>query len=525
MNRFLIWILCLMLTGPLMGQKYTISGTVEDQTTGERLISANVYDSNSLQGVITNAYGFYSLTLPSGKVSLTFSYIGYNKVTINLNLVRDTMIHMVMKPSITLDEVIISGEKTKSAVHSSQMSMTELSANTIKGLPVFLGEVDVLKALQLLPGVQSGSEGTSGIYVRGGGPDQNLILLDGVPVYNANHLFGFFSVFNPDAIQNVKLIKGGFPAQYGGRLSSVLDIRMKEGNNKHFTAEGSVGIVASKLTVEGPVWKDHTSFIISARRTYVDALAQPLIAWQAAQNDLEKLRAGYYFYDMNAKINHRFSDKSRLYLSAYSGRDKAYMANKEKWDDNSYQTDAGLGWGNLTAALRWNYVITPKLFSNTTVTYSKYNFLTSMKEEEHEKEQLLHKYAFTYDSGIRDWAGKIDFDYLPDPHHSIKFGASHIFHSFRPGVSVFQVEEQLMDQPLDTTFGNKQINAREWAMYAQDDWLIGSRLKVNAGLHFSGFAVDDSTYWSLQPRISLRFLVNEKLSVKAAYSHMTQYIH
>ncbi|MDD4645349.1 MAG: TonB-dependent receptor plug domain-containing protein, partial [Bacteroidales bacterium] len=372
-----------------------------------------------------------------------------------------------------------------------------------------------------------GNEGTSGIYVRGGGPDQNLILLDGVPVYNANHLFGFFSVFNPDAIQSVKMITGGFPARFGGRLSSVLDIRMRDGNNKKFSAEGSVGIISSKLTLEGPIVNEKTSFIVSARRTYIDLLAQPIIRL-ATLNESEKINAGYYFYDLNTKINHKFSDKSRLFLSAYSGRDKAYMHTTDKGgsDTERYQwkADAGLGWGNLTAALRWNYIITPKLFSNTTITYSRYNFITSAMEQEKKNDHVTSKFDYEYISGINDWAGKIDFEYLPDPNHTIRFGYNQIYHTFKPGVNVFSIQDS-ENFEIDTTFGNKNINAHEGAIFAEDDWNISPRLKANIGLHFSGFKVQDSIYTSLQPRISLRYLLNEKMSLKAAYSTMSQYIH
>lgn len=400
-------ILLLVFVHQGFSQRYTISGRVEDGQSGELMISANVYDAKTLNGVITNVYGFYSLTLPTGNISLTCSFVGYKTRVIEINLIRDTVINILLEPSLEIGEVVISAERSRSAVESTQMSVTELSAKTIKSLPVLLGEVDVLKALQLLPGVQSGNEGTSGIYVRGGGPDQNLILLDGVPVYNANHLFGFFSVFNPDAIQNVKLIKGGFPAQYGGRLSSVLDIRMKEGNNKKFGAEGSVGIVSSKLTLEGPIWKERTSFIISGRRTYIDLLSQPLISWQASRNGLENFTAGYYFYDLNAKVNHRFSDRSRIYLSAYTGEDKAYLGTKERNKNFYWEDEAGLGWGNFTTALRWNYVITPKLFSNTSLTFSNYNFVTSLLDIQKENNVLSHRYEFQYDSGIRDWPQKL----------------------------------------------------------------------------------------------------------------------
>lgn len=519
--------LLMIIAVSMQAQRFTIRGTVEDKLTGEKLISSNVYDALSLKGITTNAFGFYSLTLPAGNLKLTFSYIGYQAVVMDVNLRQDTLLNVRLTPVISLNEVVITADKARSAVLSTQMSMTELSSKTIKSLPMLLGEVDVLKALQLLPGVKGGNEGTSGIYVRGGGPDQNLILLDGVPVYNVTHLFGFFSVFNPDAIQSVKLITGGFPARYGGRLSSVLDIRMRDGNNKKFSAEGSVGIISSKLTLEGPIIKDKTSFIVSGRRTYIDVLAQPLIKLMSKVSN-SNVNAGYYFYDLNAKINHKFSDKSHLFLSAYSGSDQAYFktVNKGDFQGGTYQseTDAGLGWGNLTAAVRWNYVITPKLFSNTTLTYSRYNFVTSALSQEKNNDTLTNKYQFIYDSGITDWAGKIDFEYLPDPNHTIRFGYNQIYHTFKPGVSVLSLKGE-NNIGIDTTFGNKNIYAHEGALFVEDDWNISPRLKANIGLHFSGFKVRDSIYTSLQPRISARFLVNEKISIKAAFTMMSQYIH
>ncbi len=527
MKKIALAILCILTAWSVQAQRFTIRGTVEDSQTGEKLISSNVYDAATLKGVSTNAFGFYSLTLPAGPVSMTYSFIGYQSVVLNFNLRKDTLINVRLEPVINLGEVVITADRAKSAVRSTQMSMTELSSKTIKSLPMMFGEVDVLKALQLLPGVKGGNEGTSGIYVRGGGPDQNLILLDGVPVYNANHLFGFFSVFNPDAIQNVKLITGGFPARYGGRLSSVLDIRMRDGNNKKFSAEGSVGLVASKLTVEGPLVKDRTSFILSGRRTYIDVLAQPIIRAIGKQEGASSFNAGYYFYDLNFKVNHKFNEKSRLFLSTYSGKDQAYMGNSDKGQrlGNSYvySTDAGLGWGNLTAALRWNYVITPKLFSNTTVTYSRYSFITSLLDQQLENDTLTHKYQFKYDSGIIDWAGKVDFEYLPDPNHTIRFGYNQIYHTFKPGVSVLSMKEGGL--AIEKTFGNKNIYAHEGALFIEDDWTITPRLKANIGLHFSGFLVSDSTYTSLQPRISARYLITDKLSVKAAFTTMSQYIH
>src|SRR5690554_423037 len=297
---------------------YTISGTITDENSGEALIGATVYDYISGKGTTANNYGFYSLTLPSDSVKLRYSYVGFQNQIESFLLNANKSIDMEMSGLTELQSVEITAIKDNDLIEKTQMSTIDVSMDKVRDLPVLMGERDVMKTIQLLPGVQSGSEGSSGLYVRGGGPDQNLILIDGVPVYNANHLFGFFSVFNTDAINSVKLIKGGFPAEYGGRLSSVVDIRMKEGNTKKIHGEGGIGLVASRLTLEGPIVKDKTSFMISGRRTYIDILTRPLIR---AQGDVD---GGYYFYDLNAKVNHKFSERSRIYLSGYFGNDRFY---------------------------------------------------------------------------------------------------------------------------------------------------------------------------------------------------------
>ncbi|HNQ69441.1 MAG TPA: TonB-dependent receptor [Bacteroidales bacterium] len=509
-------------------QKHTISGYVQDMRSGEKIYSANVYDLRTKLGTTTNEYGYFSLTLPSDSIDLSVSFVGYSAFTTKIYLQSDIKLNIELDPSIQLAEVVIYDKKSDEMVKSTQMSMIEMPINQIKALPVLLGEADVLKSLQLMPGVQSGSEGTSGLYVRGGGPDQNLILLDGVPVYNASHLFGFFSVFNPDAISSVKLIKGGFPARYGGRLSSVIDIRMKEGNMKEFQGEGSIGNVSSKFTFEGPIIKDKSSFIISARRTYIDVLAAPIIqAINNAAGNSGKFRAGYYFYDANAKLNYKFSDKDRLYLSFYAGRDKAYTNSEDSYvyDDttNVENMKFALLWGNITGALRWNHVFTKKLFANVTVVYSDYLFDTREQYIQKRGGKVTSDFLFDYISGIENVGGTIDFDYNPAPKHSIKFGVNYLYHTFKPGVSTYQITEG--GTQIEQNFGNQNIYATEFYGYAEDSWDISGLIKLNFGAHYSGFIVKDRFYKSIQPRASLRILLNEKMSIKAAYSHMNQYIH
>jgi len=511
----------------LNAQKHTISGYIEDASSGERLISATVYDDISKKGCITNVYGFYSLTLNEGPIKLVFSYVGFNQEFKEIELSGNVSLNIKLNPTITLQEAIVSDTRTETNTERVQMSAVELPIQTIKSLPVFLGEVDIIKTIQLLPGVQSGSEGSSGLYVRGGGPDQNLILLDGVPVYNADHLFGFFSVFNADAIQNVTLIKGGFPARYGGRLSSVLDIRMKEGNNREFKGEGSIGLISSKFTFEGPLEKEKSSFIFSGRRTYIDILAQPLIRALSDGNSM-----GYYFYDFNLKVNYTFSDKDRIYLSVYNGRDKAYgKAKYSSWDYDKYESTNkfGLSWGNTISAFRWNRMITNKLFMNTTATYSNYNFNVSnqytSKQITNNKTNITD-YKYSYLSGIHDWAGKIDFDYHPSPSHKIMFGASNTYHTFSPGMNVFKYSDNTDNTSnIDTSFGNTQIFANNVNAFIEDEFSIAGNIKINAGLHYSLFFVQDNYYHSLQPRLSARYLMHEKWSLKAAYSTMSQSIH
>ena len=510
-------------------QNYTLSGYIQDTETGEKLIGANIYNKANLKGTTSNAYGFFSLTVPQGEYDFIFSYVGYNAEERKIDLQKSVQLNIELQATLELDEVEIKADRLEQAVESTQMSTINLSVKTIKQIPALFGEVDIIKAIQLLPGVQSGTEGASGLYVRGGGPDQNLILLDGTPVYNASHLFGFFSVFNVDAINNVKLIKGGFPARYGGRLSSVLDISLKEGNSKKFQGTGSIGLISSKLTLEGPIIKDKTSFIVSARRTYLDYLIQPIL--RAAEGD-EYTSQGYFFYDLNAKINHKISDKDHLYLSVYTGEDKFYRKQSPYtylYDGDLFteQSSNSLGWGNITSALRWNHQYNSKLFSNASLTYSNYDFGVKSSMESYVESggvttNELNSLSFV--SGIEDFAGKIDFDYIPQSNHFIRFGANFINHTFKPGASVFKMKN-LEVGDIDTTMGEQNIHADEFSLYVEDDWAISTRIKANIGLHYSGFLVNEKYYQSLQPRISARYLLNETWSVKASYAKMEQYIH
>ncbi|MDF1574901.1 MAG: TonB-dependent receptor [Bacteroidales bacterium] len=523
-SPLLAGILSILLFNSVSGQNFTFSGYIEDSTTGEKLIAATVYDRLSEKGTSSNEYGFFSLTLPSDEVQLQVSYVGYRSHTVSFKLTDNQTMNISLVPVLSLEEVVVSTNRPRDIVEDVQMSAVHIPIREIKSIPMFMGEADVIKTIQLMPGVQSGTEGTSGIYVRGGGPDQNLFLLDGVPIYNANHLFGFFSVFNPDAISNITMTKGGFPAHYGGRLSSVVDIRLKEGNMKEFHGAGSIGLIASKLTLEGPLIRDKTSFIVSARRTYLDVLARPVIRAINKQNGIEGLTA-YYFYDLNAKINHKFSDKDRIYLSMYHGRDRLFINEEEQWIDNdtSYlrKSESGLYWGNFTTALRWNHLYGNKLFSNVSLIYSNYKFDTFDETQTLVNKKYDVGYAYDYFSGIEDYGGIFDFDYRPLPGHTIRFGGKYLYHTFSPGIETLEST----DDTLNLQFNADPIYAHEYYVYGEDNFQLGTRIRANFGLHYSGFFVNREFYHSLQPRFTGRLLITPDFSFKAAFSRMDQYIH
>lgn len=526
----ILLVLCLQVNA----QKYTISGTVSAKSSGEKLLGVNIYDTLTFKGATSNNFGFYSLSLNKGPVVIVYSFVGSVSQVMTLNLTRDTVIHVELDNAVELEEVTITADKAKSNVSGTQMGLVSIPAKQAKLLPVILGEVDILKTMQLMPGIKSGTEGSSGIYVRGGGADQNLFLLDGVPIYNINHLFGFFSVFNADAIQNISVLKGGFPARYGGRLSSVVDIRMKEGNMKKIQGESSIGLISSKFSLEGPIIKDRSSFILSFRRTYFDLFTRPI-----TKIVNEDYKIGYYFYDFNAKINYQFSDKSRIFLSAYSGLDKSYT--KEKYKDNIYQNDLGgtmyernyksensIHWGNITTALRWNYILSKKLFTNTTLTYSRYKFDIFQFSEQKTKPNPIetdHYNKWEYYSGINDIGGKIDFDFIPSPSHYIKAGINYTFHTFHPGITLERIITQDNSLDVDTAIGNKDIETSESFIYFEDEVSITPKLKANIGVHYSTLFYKSGFYNSLQPRVSARYLITPDFSIKASYVKMTQYIN
>lgn len=526
MKTKLILFLILICNLAFAQNKYTFSGYVKDKSTGEEIIGAGIYITEIKSGVSTNTYGFFSITLPEGEYNISLQYAGYHKFTKKIILKEDKRLNLEITPlDIQLEEFTVIDKNNNDNTQSTDMGKIEMDMEQVKVLPAFMGEVDILKTIQLMPGVQSAGEGNTGFYVRGGGPDQNLILLDEATVYNASHLFGFFSVFNADAIKNVNMIKGGMPANYGGRLASVLDITMKDGNNKEWHGEGGIGLIASRLTIEGPLKKDTSSLIISARRTYIDVLTKPFIPDTAAFSG-----SGYYFYDINTKFNYKFSDKDRLYLSGYFGRDVF------NYNNNNNGFNVRIPWGNATGSLRWNHLFSDKLFVNTTAIFSDYNFAF---------EATQSQFNFKLVSGIRDWNFKTDFSYFPSPRHNVKFGLNYVFHKFTPS----SVSAKADDVEFD--LGDVQnMFAHETAAYILDEFDVTENVKINLGFRLSSFAFvgdftryikgnivsQDSTieyskgdliknYWGPEPRFSLRYSINDSSSIKVGAVHNYQYIH
>jgi CarboxypepD_reg-like domain/TonB-dependent Receptor Plug Domain len=507
-------------------QSFTVSGYVLDVRSGENLPNANVQIVGTEKSVSTNTYGYYSITVKEGKASLKASYVGFESKTIDLTITGNLKLNFEMGVRNVLEKgIVVKGNKRKDEnVKTTEVGVHQLSVESVKKLPVILGEVDVLKTIQLLPGVKNGGEGSSGFYVRGGGPDQNLILLDDAVVYNTGHLFGFFSVFNGDAVKNITLIKGGMPAEYGGRLSSVLDVNMKEGNNKEFKLEGGIGLIASRLSLQGPIIKNKASFILSGRRTYATELLK------LVQPNNERLKNfGYYFYDFNAKINYKLGSNDRLYASGYFGDDVFKFSNRE----NTFK--ARIPWGNRTVTVRWNHLFNDKLFMNTTAVYNRYDFQFAGAQQ---------AFNVKLTSGIRDWNLKTDLDYFAKNGHKIKFGAATIYHTFQPSTLSGS------NDSTELTPVNPVLKyALESSAYISDDFDLNKWCRINAGLRYSSFLhlggyklyqrqnginIDSITYQSgevvkayggLEPRLNARFSLDATSSIKTSITKSYQYIH
>lgn len=499
-------------------ESYTVNGVVKDSLSGETLIGVTLRFVGKAQvGTSTNAYGFFSYKLNAGSYDLSVSYVGYRTILKKIDIKSDMKLELNMVPDNVIDEVVISAERRNDNVVNAQMGVAKINLNEIRNVPVLFGERDILKTLQLLPGIKSAGEGNSGFYVRGGSTDQNLILLDEAPVYNASHLLGFFSTFNSDAIKDVSVFKGGMPAQYGGRLSSVLDIRMNDGNKKEYTAEGGIGLISSRLKLEGPIVKDKGSFMISGRRTYADAFL-------ALSKDSSINNNTLYFYDLNAKANYQIDDKNTLYLSGYFGRDELGL-NKT----------FGFGWGNSTATLRWNHLYSNRLFSNTSLIYSNYNYVI---------ESFLDQNSFKVNSSIRDFNLKQDFQLALNNSHNVRFGLDLIQHTISPGDITADASSSVNEVTVEKRKGN------EIAAYISDEWEVNDRVNMVYGLRassffltgpgtFSTFNGDGSigssksyssgqlvkSYINLEPRVSISYQLSPTSSFKSSYTRNTQNLH
>ena len=609
-------------------RQVTISGFVRDKTSAESLVGASVYEVNSLSGVAANTYGFFSLSLPvpSGSdgapVRLQASYIGYESHLFTIPVLKqDTVLVIDLQPNAAIGEVLVTAlETTRQTVRSTQMGTLEVNHATIRATPTLLGEADIIRTLQLTPGVSAGTEGISGLYVRGGNSDENLFLVDGNPVYQVNHIGGFFSAFNNEAIKGMNFFKAGFPARYGGRLSSVVDVHTKEGNMKEYHGSASLGLVSGNLNLEGPIWKDRTSFNIALRRTWLDVLTAPVLAIVNKKNKKngerinvryggrlssvvdvhtkegnmkeyhgsaslglvsgnlnlegpiwkdrtsfnialrrtwldvltapvlaivnkknkkngERINVRYAFHDLNARIDHRFSDRSRMYLSLYNGNDVLKVesedfAYSEYTSEYRNTIDAYMRWGNLVASAGWTYAFSNKLFGKLSGFYTRYRSKIRYKEEDVSGKEGDSGYKYSLDettnvTGITDFGVRTSFDYRPVAAHRIRFGGDYLIHYFQPEYNRMKALDNSLPDSMQIakTFSDDKLWAHELAAYAEDDWSISDAFRLNVGLRFSLFNIDNRTYTGIEPRVSMRWLLSPDVSLKASYSRMNQYVH
>jgi len=526
MKQLSIILLLFTLTLPGFASIVTLSGYLKDKANGEGLIGATVYIPVLKTGAITNSYGFYSISVPQGTYAVNFSFVGYRAQSPQVNLNTSQQLNVMLEEDTKqIAEVLVTGEKKNRNVESLQMSMEKVQVKLIKKLPSFMGEVDLIKSITLLPGIQNGGEGSSGLYVRGGGPDENLMILDEAPVYNASHLLGFFSVFNSDAIKDVEVYKGGIPAEYGGKASSVIDIRMKDGNSQQLGMSGGIGNISSRLTIEAPIIKDKWSFIVSGRRMYADFLFGTLLGVKVLKDNK------IYFYDLNLKTYAQINDKNRVYLSAYMGDD--YF----KAGESIY-----MRWGNLTSTARWNHLFSNKFFSNTSAIFSRYNYNLGVPSKGSDQ--------FDWSSQISDYNFKEDISWFLDSKNKITFGVNCIYHHFEPGQMVAGENSNFSDRKLTN------YNALDNSVYISNEQSFGSRLTLRYGLRYSYFqqigkgivreyqnpdkpnekeVTGEKIYGSgklippgynnFEPRLALKYMLTPQSSIKASYNRMAQNLH
>jgi len=490
---------------------------VEDVTNGERILGASIYAPELEIGTTTNQYGFYTLTSDTASILLLVSHVGYESVSSRIPLTSDTTLTFTLVPRVfTLADLdVIVNRETE--LDNIQMSRHEIPIEEIETLPVILGEIDIQKTLQLLPGVQSGVEGSSGLYVRGGRADQNMILLDGLQIYNPNHLFGFFSVFNSSAMKQVELIKGGFPARYGGRLSSIVNYTMKEGNLKRLEGEGALAIISSRLLLQGPIVKDRASFLIAGRETFSDELMRLYSIGQREENS-----AG--FYDLNFKANYILSQRDRIYLSAYAGQDKFSYVRRPFHGSEEINDSYQLSWRNRLASLRWNRLIGDRMFATALVGITHYRFASNTRFIDVEGDESI-EFSQTWHSGIDDWTARIDFEYIPNTRHYLRFGAEAILHRFTPG-STQTLFDQSGKRPvnlLQTPLGT--LDSQEIAIYAEDEIQLYPSLRLSSGIRFSRYFTHDKWFQSFEPRLATSLRITENTVAKASFARSKQYVH
>lgn len=503
-------IICLFVITSQAQNKIIISGFVYDEQTREPLIGANVFEKASGSAVQTNAFGFYSLSLPTNtKVSISVSFIGYQTSTSNHENNISVVKQFYLSPGLTINEVEVTGSKTTDFVQKREVGVVRLNPRQVRNMPNLFGEVDLIKALQLTPGIQSGGESKSNIYVRGGSPDQNLMLLDDVPLYYIAHFGGFFSVFNNDAISDITMIKGGFPARYGTRISSILDIRMKNGNLLKFGGQGTIGLLSSKLSLEGPIIKGKSSFIVSARKNIVPILK------------IMDSGVSYNFYDLNAKLNYSLSENDKVYLSLYKGDDQVGAKYKNKTEMVRQIDDKSTQWGNTLAGLRWNHLFSNKLFSNNTFSFTDYHY-RNLYNYEYQTDTLHKEVKSKITTGIRDFILKSDFTYYLNPKYELRFGFNILQHSFIPNNERYQ-HSATGQTSVDSTYLSN-IRAAEAGVYMENDFSL-TWISANLGARFSSYFLNDQAYYSLEPRVVLNVPVSNNLSFKYSYSKMNQYVH
>jgi len=529
MLKFKYLVIFLFVFKPGFSQSFTISGFVEDVNTGERIIGAYVIDSISSKVTQSNNYGFYIFKNLGSKVSVYSTYIGLKSESITLTIKQDTTINIKMQPVKELNEVVISSSKYNRSINS-QLGAVTIPVKALTSMPA-LGEPDILKAIQSQPGIKGGMEGSAGVFVRGGSSGENLFLLDDVPMYNVSHFYGFFSAFNSNAIKDIKLYKGCFPARYGGRASSVIDIRSLDGNNKSLKGEFSLGFISSNITLEGPLFTPKTTFIVSARRSYME-----LYSGAATKAGiLDKNFPNYYFYDLNAKISHTFSQRDKISLSLYKGKDN--ILNNAENNITNGLTEISTenirersGWGNIIGSLRWNHTFGNDLFSNTTIAYTNYDYYTQ-KEDKTTLQNLpdpeiipIRSYNADYGSDIKDLIIKTDLDYTLSDNSKLLFGAGNTFHTYNPGKNNYSVYNRDFNIKYDTSFTNSTIGVSEYYFYIEDEYKASEKLKIDAGIRFSGL-LNSKPSFNIEPRISANYTILPHLVVKAGYSRMVQYMH